>query len=296
MTQFPSLQGASIHLVVAWTSGQSYATRQVKMSGEVKDKLKSVAENAADGLIDPTPYAPDADMEDNSHMQAPRDESLDTKLIESLSKGASLDLAKEHELREKNLICHALVATSESKVTLFIRKRSPIQFAKKSLVGTVANGQLAKLKSPLFAFDDRYDAIITDKNVYVLDKKLFEGLFKNSPAILNKTSDWVNEVAGVIPFADGSVDELDSILKRNSVLRNKFLAVKHRSYLSEITPHRLRVEMAKYDLDSAELMHGDKLKVTSQNAKDILRLLNEDLFSGGFSKQQYAASGKRVIT
>lgn len=35
--------------------------------------------------------------------------------------------------------------------------------------------------------------------------------------------------------------------------------------------------------------------VDSDLAGDVLRLLNEDLFSGGFSQQHYAASAKRTI-
>ena len=295
MIQKPTVLG-SVQLVVAWASGKSYVARLVKMSDQVADSLKSYAEQAASGLSDPTPYAPDADVEDNSHMEAPRDESLDTALIEALSKGASLDLASDHELRTKPLICHALVVTSGSAITLFVKKRSPIQLAKKSLRAQFVHGRLDELESPLFAFDNRYDVIITGQTVFVLDKKAFEGLFKNSDAVLAKTGEWIKDVAAVLPFAEGSAAELETILRRNSVLRNKFLAVKERPYLHRITPDTLRSEMAKYGFDPAELMDGDSLKVTGKNAKDVLRLLNEDLFSGGFSQQHYAASGKRTIS
>lgn len=293
--QNSTLQG-SLHLVVAWAAGRSYAARLVKTSGVVAGRLRSYAERAVGGLTDPTPYAPDADVEDNSHMEAPRDESLDTALIEELSKGASLDLATDEELRTKQLVCHALVVVSGAETTLFVKKRSPIQLAKKSLVASLVHGTLDELESPLFAFDDRYDVIITGQAVYILDKKAFEGLFKNSPAVLDRTSDWIQEVASVLPFADGSVEQLDAILRRNSVLRNKFLAVKGRTYLQAITPDALRSEMAKHGLEPEELMDGDSLRVTGQNAKDVLRLLNEDLFSGGFSQQRYAASAKRSIS
>lgn len=292
--QKPTVQG-SVQLVVAWASGKSYTARLVKMSGEVANTLKSYAQQAASGLSDPTPYAPDADVEDNSHMEAPLDESLDTALIEELSKGASLDLASEYELRNKPLTCYALVVSSGSANTLFVKKRSPIQLAKKSLRAHFIHGRLDELESPLFAFDNRYDVIITGQTVFVLDKKAFEGLFKNSNAVLAKTEEWIKDVAAVIPFADGSAAELNSILRRNSILRNKFLAVKERPYLRTITPNTIRNEMVKYGLDPAELMDGDSLKVTDKNAKDILRLLNEDFFSGVFSQQHYAASAKRTI-
>ena len=290
-----TLEG-SLHLVVAWASGKSYIARWVKMSNDVAGSLRSYAGEAVAGLKDPAPYAPDSDLEDNSHMEAPRDESIDTALIAELSKGASLERATEHELRTKQLTCHALVVDGDAGIVLFVRReRTPIQLARKSLLATLFNDTLGELESPLFAFDNRYDAIITAEKVYVLDKNAFERLFKDSPAVLAKTKDWIKEVSAVVPFAEGSAEELDKILKRNSVLRNKFLAVQGKSYLTKITPDGLRAEMVKYGLEPAELMDGDALKVTSQNAKHILRLLNEDLFSGGFSQQHYAASNKRSL-
>lgn len=229
-------------------------------------------------------------------MEAARDESIDTILIGELAKGASLDLATDHELRTKTLNCHALVVTSPTDTILFVRKRSPIQLAKKSLLATVFNGRLDELESPVFAFDNRYDAIVTSQKIYVLDKRAFEGLFKDSPAVLANTTEWISEVANVVPFADGSAELLDTILKRNSILRNKFLAVRGRPYIATITPDVLRAEMARYGYDPTDLMDGDDLKVTEQNAKTILQLLNEDLFTGGFSHQHYAAGSKRTIT
>lgn len=43
-------------------------------------------------------------------------------------------------------------------------------------------------------------------------------------------------------------------------------------------------------------MDGDDLKVTEQNVKAVLQLLNEDLFSGGFSQERYAAGSKRPVS
>jgi hypothetical protein len=295
VTETLTLDG-TLHLVVAWASGKSYVARWVKMSEDVAAALKSYATDAVARLSDPTPYAPDSDMEDSSHMEAPRDESLDTALIAELSKGPSLEQASPDELRRKPLTCHALVVQGDVETTLFVRKRTPIQLAKKSLLATLFNDTLDELESPLFAFDNRYDVIITSDKAYVLDKKAFERLFKESPAVLAKTMDWIAEVTAIVPFADGSAEELNAILKRNSVLRNKFLAVKGKAYLSKITPDDLRTEMVKFGMHPEELMEGDTLKVTGQNAKDILRLLNEDLFSGGFSNQHYAASNKRTLT
>ena len=284
-----------LHLVVAWAQGRGYQARVVAATQAVKDALRSYAGATVAGLKDATSYAPDADMEDDSHMVSPRDESIDTALVQELSRGGSLDLATEYELWTKTLTCHALVITTGDRTSLFVRKRSPIQLAKKSLVARLLDDRLDQLVSPLFAFDARYDAIFTEELVYIIDKKSFEGLFKDSPAVLAKTNEWVNEVAQFVPFTPDSVEHLQDVLKRNSVLRNKFLAVKGRSYLQTITVDMLREEMERQGMDPEEFLEDGCLKVTGQNVKHVLRLLNEDLFQGGFSKAPYAASTKRML-
>ena len=57
------------------------------------------------------------------------------------------------------------------------------------------NNTLDRVTSLFFAFDRRYDAVITSTDVYILDKNAFEGLFKESNAVLAKTTDWIKEVA-----------------------------------------------------------------------------------------------------
>lgn len=295
MSESLALEG-TLHLVVAWASGKSYVARLVKMSDEVAEALKSYAEMAVEGLSHPVPYAPDADIEDDSHMEAPRDESIDIALISELAKGASLDLATEDELRTKPLKCHALVVSSDATTILFVRKRSPVKLARKSLLAAIFNGSLNELESPVFAFDNKYDAIITAEKVYVLDKKAFDGLFKDSPAVSAKTTEWVKEVSEAVSFTEGSAEVLDKVLKRNSVLRNKFLAVREKPYLESITSDTLRTEIIRYGYEPSELMEEGSLKVNEQNVKTVLRLLNEDFFTGGFSQQHYAASSKRSIS
>jgi hypothetical protein len=155
---------------------------------------------------------------------------------------------------------------------------------------------LDRVDSPIFAFDDRYDAIITKDKVYVLNKDAFEGLFKESQAVLAKTDEWVKEVVDAIPMTQGSSQALETTLKRNQFLRKKFLAVKQRPHVMSMTPDALRDEIQRHGYDLADLMDGDDLKVTEQNVKIVLQLLNEDLFSGGFSQERYAAGNKRPVS
>lgn len=61
-----------------------------------------------------------------------------------------------------------------------------------------------------------------------------------------------------------------------------------------MTPQTLKDEINRHGYDVEELMDGDKLRVTESNVKVVLQLLNEDLFTGGFSQERYAAGSKRA--
>lgn len=291
----PNTDGA-LQLVVVWASGRTSVGRYVKTAAEVESALRGHAENAASQLTDGAAYSPDTSIEDNSHLEASLDELFDTGLLAELNRASSLTLATEDELRNKPLLCHAVIIGDGEDRAIFVKKRSPIQLAKKSVVAFLVNNNLDRVDSPIFAFDDRYDAIITKEKVYVLNKDAFEGLFKESQAVLAKTEEWVAEVVDAIPMTRGSAQALEITLKRNQFLRKKFLAVKQRPHVLSMTPDALREEIQRHGYDLVDLMDGDDLKVTEQNVKTVLQLLNEDLFSGGFSQERYAAGSKRPLS
>ncbi|GEO92153.1 Kiwa anti-phage protein KwaB-like domain-containing protein [Kocuria flava] len=290
--ELPSTEG-SLQLVVAWRSGKATIGRCIKTADDVEETLRSHAERAVAEMTDPAPYSPDTDMEDNTHLEADPEELFDTSLIETLRQGASLQLATEQELKTKALFCHAAVIGRGDAETIFVKKRSPIQLGKKSVVATLLNNTLDKIETPIFAFDNRYDAIITKSKVYVLDKSSFEGLFKESPAVLAKTTEWVQEVSSVVSMTDGSQEILETVLKRNQHLRKKFQAIMRRPHIQTLTPDTLRSVILSSGYNPTELMDGDNLSVTDTNVKTVLQLLNEDLFIGSFSQEPFAAGSKR---
>lgn len=290
--ELPTTEGP-LQLVVTWTSGKTTIGRCIKTADDVDETLRSHAERAVAELTDPAPYSPDSEIEDNTHLEAAPEELFDTGLIETLRQGASLHLATEQELKTKSLFCHAIVIGRGDTETIFVKKRSPIQLGKKSIVATLFNNTLDRIETPVFAFDNSYDAIITKSKVYVLNKRSFEGLFKESPAVLAKTTEWVQEVSSVVSMTEGSQDILETVLKRNQYLRNKFQAIMKRPHIQTLTPDALRSVIQESGYNVADLMDGENLSVTDTNVKTVLQLLNEDLFIGSFSQEKFAAGSKR---
>lgn len=282
-------------LAVAWGVGGRVHGRMVNTGQAVAEALRQAAAGTVSSMSSGHAYDPDADMEENTHLVADRIELLDTDLVETLEAGAALPLASQEDVRTKRLSCYAAVIGSGDSRTIFVRKRSPVKLATQSIVATLFDGTLNRVEEPILAFDDRYDAILTSDKVYVLDKKQFESMFKDSDAVLAKAPAWVDALAEDIPVSEASKEVLVESLRRNTFYRSKFHAILRRPHVKQLTPQVLKKKMLAHGLNPDVLMPDNELNFSPETMKDLLRLLNEDLFIGDFSSEQFAAGSKRRL-
>ncbi|GAB4001859.1 Kiwa anti-phage protein KwaB-like domain-containing protein [Nocardioides ultimimeridianus] len=283
-------------LVVAWSTGADYGGAHLAVGGDLAARLLEFAQVASADLSSGHPYGPDVDMEDSTHLVAERADLQDTLLLQTVEQGADLPLATEKDIADRSLTCYALVVGSGTSKVTFIRKRSPVALGSKALVGRFLSGEVTEVSEPLFAFDKTFDLIVTSDKVLILNKSGFDSLFRHSAVVLAKTPDWVTELAAHLPLAPGSDVLLNEALQRNQFHRNKFQAILKRPHIRSLTPADVEDGMRRHGLDPAVLMPGGQLVFdTPENTKQILNLLNEDLFKGEFSGDEFAAGSKRRI-
>ena len=77
------------------------------------------------------------------------------------------------------------------------------------------------MTQPILAFDSAFDVILLGSSVWVLNQKNFEGLFKESEAVLARTWEWVDHLNQVLPISAESKEWLATRLRQNSVMRRK---------------------------------------------------------------------------
>ncbi|GAA4502339.1 hypothetical protein GCM10023191_053740 [Actinoallomurus oryzae] len=290
----PNLDGPAT-LVIAWRLGRNAHGRAIKAGGDVMSSLRRYASVALDKVrsAEGRRYDPnDEQDEECAYLETEREELLDTALLEKILQGASLQQATDDDLRKRSLALYALVVGDDpNRLTAFVRKGNPVQLAKKNLV-TVFDQTLVRIERPLLAFDQFYDVIIYPNKVYVLNQKNFEALFKESEAVLAKTSEWASSLSQALPLSDQSVEWVAKRLRETSVMRRRVQSILKSDYLRHLTPDTLRAKMQERGLDPQELIEDGNLVINKETEKDVLLLLNEDLWTGDFSGEQYAASRK----
>jgi hypothetical protein len=282
-------------LVVAWRSRQNVDVRAVKAGEEVVEALREHAQEAVDKIAtgQGCPYNPDDEQEaECPFLTADRSEVLDTALLEQLNRGASLRQASPDDMRQQTLALYAvLVGDDPDSRIAFVRRGNPVRLATKSVVG-VFDQTLTRVQQPILAFDASFDVIFHGDAVWIMNQKNFEALFKESEAVLAKTEEWAESLNERLPLADDSQQWLAQRLRQNSVMRRKVQSILRSPYISALTPDMLRQKMTAHDLIAEDLMKDDALIFNKETEQDILLLLNEDLWTGDFSGEHYAAARK----
>lgn len=285
-------------LIVAWRGGRNVYCRVLKAGGDVIEMLRSYAAVAVQRLSDSDgrTYDPDDQQEDEQvFLSATREELLDTVLMAQIERGASLPLVAPDDFKHQTIVLYALlIGNDPSSRAVFIRKGSPVKLASKGLVA-VFDQTLTRVTEPILAFDQNFDVVVKGEAVWVLNQRNFEGLFKESEAVLAKTAKWVEDLAESLPISDEGREWLKRRLRQNSVMRRKVQSILRSPYLSKLSADVMSKRMLDHGLDPDELLKDGSLVFNKDTEASMLLFLNEDLWTGDFSGEHYAATRKARV-
>jgi hypothetical protein len=287
----------SVTLVVAWRAGHIAACRVVKAGGEVVEHLRNYAKHSLDQIRtgEGRPYNPDSAQEaEDAYLSANQEELLDTALLAQIKQGASLPSVTPAELTRKRLALYAILVGNDPNANLiFIHRGNPVKLASKMVA--IFDRTLTHVTDPILAFEDNFDVVLYANEAWIFNQSHFEALFKESDAVLAQTAKWAKDLAAVLPIAEGGTAYLADRLRLNSVMRRKVQSILRSDYLPRLTPDTLVKSMITHGLDPGKLMTNDELIFSKDTERDVLLLLNEDLWTGDFSGEQYAAARKDRI-
>ncbi|WP_190394411.1 Kiwa anti-phage protein KwaB-like domain-containing protein [Nocardiopsis quinghaiensis] len=293
-TNIPTSGSAT--LIGAWRTGKKVHGRYIRFGGDLQSELQRYAKEAAERITTGTgkDYDPDDEKGEADFLKIQHEELQDTAVVEVLKKATTLQNADSRELKKKKLAFYSLIlGDNPERRSIFIKVGNPIKLAEKSLVGIFDNS-LTQIKDPVFQFEDNWDIVITEWGVWSFNQKAFERLFKETEVVLARTREWVEKLATLIPIAEEDIEGFAERVRSNSHLRAKVTSLLRKPHIESLDTKVLREKMISRGLDPEVYMPNGTISLKKENQDHVIRLLNEDLFSGDFSGEQYAASKKSV--
>jgi hypothetical protein len=288
----------SCTLVVGWRTEKSLIARKVNTAKDATETLRTAcsATVAQVQRRDPKSYFPDGSLAPEEYMAVPiavvRPGGSD--LIDTLAEASGLTLLSAHNIRKVPLLFYAAVIGDDpmSRVA-FVRKANPRKATAPSKSWFTLGDTLVKIVDPIFALDDRFDLIILSDGLAVLDWPAFQVLFRNTAALAERYPEFVREIAQTLPFAGDGADQLAKAAINDTRIARRLWAIHEQGHLNNVTIKQVRDYANQEGLDVSTLIKDERLVFNPQHKYTLLRLLNEDLYTGPLSKRQFAVEHKQ---
>ena len=290
------LERGGLGLVVAWRTGaNTIQIGQINVSPQVAEQLRINVRNFVEGVDqrEPRAYATEGALEPEEFFAIPAGLVTDNLRILARSRSlADLDLVTANDIRRRNLLFYAVVIGPPDDAAVFISKSNPSRIAQRGFLITTMRDGLSRINDPILIFDPMFDIGATRTGLAVIEQPVFELLFRQTEMLRAVVGSWVHEVAGHLPMDPDDETALIARVQRDSRLGRRLRAIHERGHLRDVPIERIREEIERNGLDPDRFVENGRLVWEEADTPTLLRILNEDLFTGGFSGVPFIADRK----
>jgi hypothetical protein len=288
-----------VALIVAWRERGQFQFRLVDTAREVTQYLRRLT-NATEATLEGLqrrPYSIEADIEDDEYLSA----SLDGREEEIALRDAIVNLDAMHQsgsnqLREHTLTFYAvIVGNRPANRTAYVRKSNPMRVAKSGWGLFEFGDTLTTIDNPVFVVEDRFDLILRPDAIEILTPKVFENLFYELTGVDARVRTWVRNIGRQLPMSAGTVDLLTVACRSKPRLRRRLHAIQERGHLENVTMQQFRREVRRLGYEPLRFIQNGHISAAEEDYGVLLQMLNEDLFRGGLTDEEFAAERKTRV-
>jgi len=143
-------------------------------------------------------------------------------------------------------------------------------------------------------FDDRFDLIVDQKDVYIDREEAFETLFVDRQAWQARVPAQIDLlVEGGLPIKN--LPELVAACQSNLNMMRKLQRIVDSGYLEQITIAKIERLVQEYKLSPTVISDG-KLYFDSVHRWQILKMLDDDYLRSGMTDRRYEVNSKLTVT
>ena len=288
----------ALTLLVAWRRGKNLEGRMVPIDRAVRAAIQSSCEETLNLLAEmhAVGYGPDVHVELNEYMAVPQhvveDDAYD--VLDLLERAASLERLSPADIPKTLWFYAVAVGNDPERRTSFVRKANPHRLARPGRILTTLGDVLARIEAPVFVLESRFDVVVVEGGLVVLNDNAFETMFRGATELQGRIPQWAKSISDHLPIEAGGAERLVEASKRDARLARRLRSISEADYIPNVTMAQLRAQIKAQGLDAGRLIRENQLVIDEEDPDTLLRLLNEDLFVGGLSGRKYAADRKRV--
>lgn len=292
-------QRPDVALVVAWKESGGFEFGVVDTARAVTEYLRGLVDET-EGEVDdlqPRRYSIEADLESDEYFSVSlEDRDEEVALRELVVNIDAMEQLASGDLPAKPLTFYAVVVGNRpERRTAYIRKTNPMKVAKPGW-GLFEFGEtLTTIANPIFVVENRFDLILRPDRIEIIRPTVFEALFYELTGVDTKIRGWVRTIARTLPMSDETLSRLSEACRNKPRLRRRLQAIEERGHLAEIGIEEFRRELRRLGYQPSRFISGGRITAQEHDYPVLLQILNEDIFRGGLTDEEFAAERKTRI-
>jgi hypothetical protein len=186
---------------------------------------------------------------------------------------------------------YAIAAGANDRV-LFVRRTNPRVPYGAGRFLAIGRERLTRVGAPAFSFSARFDFVMGEGWVLVLDQHSFEMLFRQIGVVEQNISRWIAGITRHLPMDESDVDQLRKVAVQDSRTWRRLREIEQRGHLADVTLDQVRTYATLVGIDPDTVVAGDRLTFDPAQRFSFLHLLNEDLYKGQLTDELFEAHRK----
>jgi len=255
-----------------------------------REQCRTVLDAIASGT--PVPYSGGAELADHEFFVIDDRETLEglaavADLRDSIE---TLPLIRPADL-DLTIQLYAVAAGTDDRI-LFVRRANPrIPFGTGRFLA-IGRERLTSVGQPVFSFSARFDFVVGDGWVVVLDQPAFERVLRQVGLVEQNVCGWIEGITRHLPMPADDVDQLRKVALQDSRTWRRLREIEQRGHLAGVSLDQVRAYAASVGLDPDAVVAGDRLRFDPAQRFSFLHLLNEDLYKGQLTEKLFEAQRK----
>ena len=216
---------------------------------------------------------------------------IDTSILELLLACHVNEHVTATELKQRQPKLYAISKFADGSRHVYVRATSPVKYPAKSLKGYLSDS-FSRVEKPLLVFDETFDFVIRGTEIIIFNPLAFERITNSPESAAAASQNLVRGLKELLPIDMVGLEVLEAFLGKNSHARRKAISLLNKPHARNLQLEKIQSVLAKHNLEHDDYLVENGIKFTSSNARNLLSLLNDDVFTGDFSGIDYTAARK----
>ena len=300
---FDGLDLSRVQLIVAESRGAEPGSGALSVSEGVADELRAVVRQTVEAIAGLTPVAwsAQAALEADEMWVVQRGQLDDAApALVALERREHPDVLPDW-LEDRTGVIYAIAVGPQpargrpDERLLFVRKRNPILNLSRKITA-FWDEALREIDYPLIALDLTTDLVLAPgRGLLALNALPFEQLFREAPELVARAPQSARQVAKAAGMTPDAEEALVDATIRLSRVRRRVLAILESGHLATVPPAKMRAELKRWGFDPSIHYKRNRLSFDADDVQLMMKVLNEDLLTGGLTDQHYEVDRKTPL-